>query len=64
LRTQILPLEAQRLESNTFGQYYEVLGMLTGSNGVALAVRIIWMTEYLSGITKFVTLIPDKRRSE
>lgn len=64
LRDQLLPLEAQRLESNTFGQYYEIRGMLSGPNGVALAVRTIWMTESLSGITKFVTLIPDKRRIE
>ena len=64
LRTQLLPLEAQRLESNTFGQYYEIRGTLSGPNGVALAVRTIWMTEHLSGVTKFVTLIPDKRRTE
>jgi hypothetical protein len=62
LRTQILSLETQRLESNKFGQYYQIQGMLTGPNGVPLAVRTIWMTEHLSGITKFVTLIPDKRR--
>jgi hypothetical protein len=24
-----------------------------------LRVRTIWMTEYLSGVTKFITLIPD-----
>ena len=35
LRAQILPSEAQRLESNKFGQYYEVRGTLTGPNGVA-----------------------------
>ena len=64
LRTQLLPLEAQRLESNTFGQYYEIRGTLTGPNGVALPVRTIWMTEHLSGVTKFVTLIPDTRRTE
>lgn len=62
LRTQILPLEAQRLESNKFGQYYQVRGMLTGPNGVAVPVRTIWMTEHLSAVTKFVTLVPDKRR--
>jgi len=60
LREQILPLDATALESNQFGQYFEVRGRLTGPNGVALAVRTIWMTEHLSGITKFVTLIPDK----
>ena len=64
MRAQLLPLEAQRLESNTFGQYYEVRGTLTGPNGVALPVRTIWMTEHLSGVTKFVTLIPDQRRTE
>jgi len=60
LREQILPLDATALESNKFGQYFEVRGRLTGPSGVALAVRTIWMTEHLSGITKFVTLIPDR----
>jgi len=60
LRTQILPLEAVVLEANKFGQYCEIRGRLTGPNGVALAVRTIWMTEHLSGITKFVTLIPER----
>lgn len=63
LRLQILPLEAKPLESNQFGQYHEIRGTLTGPNGVTLAVRTIWMTEHLSGITKFVTLIPDKGRT-
>lgn len=63
LRTQILPLDAVRLESNKFGQYYEICGTLKGPNGMTLPVRTIWMTEHLSGITKFVTLIPDKRRA-
>ena len=63
LRTQILPLEAVALESNKFGRYYEIRGTLTGPNGVPLAVCTIWMTEHLSSVTKFVTLIPDKRRT-
>lgn len=63
LRTQILPCEAIALESNNFGQYYEIRGTLTGPNGVTLAVSTIWMTEDLSSVTKFITLIPDKRRS-
>lgn len=61
LRTQILPLEAETLESNEFGQYYQVRGTLTSPNGVALPIRTIWMTEHLSGVTKFITLIPDQR---
>lgn len=60
LREQILPLDATVLESNKFGQYSEIRGRLTGPNGVVLTVRTIWMTEHLSGITKFVTLIPDR----
>ena len=61
LRTQILPLHAMALESNKFGMLYEIQGTLAGPNGVTLAVRTIWMTEHLSGVTRFVTLIPDKR---
>jgi len=51
------------LEAGKFGQYYEIRGTLSHPKGVTLAVRTIWMTEHLSGITKFVTLIPDKRRT-
>jgi hypothetical protein len=61
LRTQILPLESVPLESGKFGQYYEIRGTLNGPNGATRTVRTIWITEHLSGITKFVTLIPDKR---
>jgi hypothetical protein len=60
LRLQ-LSLEAVPTKSNKFGQYYEIRGSLTGPNGVMLAVRTVWMTEHLSGVTKFVTLLPDKR---
>jgi len=63
LRTQILPLDAAPLESGKFGQYYESRGTLKGPNGAMRAVRTIWITEHLSAITKFVTLIPDKRRT-
>jgi hypothetical protein len=61
LRRQILTLDAVPLESGKFGEYYEIRGTLNGPNGVMRSVRTIWITEHLSGITKFVTLIPDKR---
>jgi hypothetical protein len=64
LRTQLLPQEARPTKSNRFGQYYETRGSLTGPNGITLNVRPIWMSEHLSGITKFVTLLPEKRSSE
>ncbi len=63
VRAQLLPLEATPGKSNQFGQYYETCGSLIGPNGVTLAVRAIWMTEHLSGVTKFVTLLPDKRKA-
>ncbi len=63
LRIQIASVDAVPRESNKFGQYYEICSTLIGPNGVTLAVRTIWMTEHLSGITKFVTLIPDRRRT-
>jgi len=64
LHDQILPLDAIPLERNQFGQYYEIRGVLKGPNGTILSVRTIWMTEHLSGTTKFITLIPDNRRVE
>jgi hypothetical protein len=63
LRAQILPLDAVAAGENKFGRYFEVCGLLRGPNGVALRVRTIWMTEHLSGSTKFVTLIPDKQKT-
>lgn len=63
LRTQILTLDAEHLEANKFGQYFELRGTLSGPNGQRLPVRTIWMTEHLSHITKFITLVPDKRRT-
>ena len=62
LRTQILSLDAEELESNEFGHYYQIRGVLIGPNGKELPIRTIWMIEHLSGGTKFITLIPDKRR--
>ena len=62
LRDQILPLDASFVEQNQFGDYFEICGALGGPNGVALRVRTIWMTDRLSGCTKFVTLLPDKTK--
>ena len=40
------------------GRYFEIVGVLVGPNGVALRVKTVWMTEHLSDVTKFITLIP------
>lgn len=49
---------ATMVDDNKFGCYYEMRGTLPGRSGVRLQVLTIWMTEHLSGLTKFVTLIP------
>ncbi|MEM6837103.1 MAG: DUF6883 domain-containing protein [Cyanobacteria bacterium P01_C01_bin.120] len=61
LRSQILPLEAALSdEPNRFGDVYEIRGVLPGVNDVGLAVITIWMIEYETKVTKFITLYPDK----
>ena len=60
IRDQLLPLEAQKNEQTDYGPKYIIRGRLTGPNGVALHVVTVWMTEYATGITKFITLYPDK----
>jgi hypothetical protein len=53
-------LRTQPLHSTEFGQFYEIRGPLVGPNGVTLQIRSIWMKENVSGVTKFITLIPEK----
>jgi hypothetical protein len=50
--------DAQLVDENDFGLYYEAVGVLRGPSWVALRVRTIWLTERLSGTTRFITLIP------
>jgi hypothetical protein len=59
LRAQILNQDAAALETTSCGQLYEIRAPLVGPSGRTMRVRTIWMTEYLSGATKFITLIPD-----
>lgn len=61
LREQALPLTASMLHKNEFGQYYEIRAKLQGPNGRILSVQTIWLREHLSGQTKFITLIPDRK---
>lgn len=59
LRTQLLALEAEFVESTEYGDKYCIYGALTGPNGRRLRVASFWMTEHATGITKFLTLYPD-----
>jgi len=63
LRKQILSIDATPIEKTIFGQMYEICGELFGPNGKSLSVITIWMTEYENGITKFITMFPNKRRN-
>ncbi len=61
LRNQVLPCHAKPTDKTQYGQTYEIIGELIGPNGKKLSVCTIWMTEFLSGITKFITMFPAKR---
>jgi len=62
LRPQLLPVEAEWIEDTRFGVMYEIRGPLTGPNGKTLKVRSYWMTETETGVTKFITMFPEKER--
>lgn len=62
LRQQILTLEATEAEQTKHGTVYEIRGNLRGPNGMALSVITIWMTELVTGLTKFITLFPAKEK--
>lgn len=61
IREQLLPLEAEFVENTEYGPKYLIRGELVGPNERSLRVVSIWMTEYATDETKFVTLYPDKR---
>lgn len=61
LRKQILSLDVVPIEKTEYGQLYEIKGKLTGPNGISLSVCTIWMKETATGISKFITMFPDKR---
>ncbi len=61
LRKQILSLDVVPIEKTEYGQLYEIKGKLTGPNGISLSVCTIWMIETETGISKFITMYPDKK---
>lgn len=60
LRSLLIDQEAIPTERSEYGQFYEIRGLLTGPSGRPLRVKTVWMTEHLSGRTKFITLVPDR----
>ena len=62
IRQQVLSQEAVPIEQTRYGEYFEIRASLSGPNRVALNVRTVWMRESSSGVTKFITLYPDRGR--
>ncbi len=62
LRVQVLPDDATLIEQTVYGNIFEIRSALTGPNGTTLFVKTIWMHEFRSSMTKFITLYPDKGR--
>jgi hypothetical protein len=62
LRLHVLSAEAMLIEQTDYGNLFEIRTALPGPNGHTLFVRTIWMYELRTGMTKFITLYPDKRR--
>jgi len=62
IRQQLLPLEAEFEETTEYGDTYRISGTLKGPNGQTLRVVSIWMIEHASGLTKFITLYPQKEK--
>ena len=60
IREQLLPLDAEFIETTEYGEKFRIRGVLTGPNQRSLRVISIWMTEQATGLTKFITLYPAK----
>ena len=60
LREQLMTLDAEFIEDTEYGPKYRIRGTLTGPNGRALRVVTIWMADEAAGVTKFLTLYPEK----
>ena len=63
IRQQILSKDAVSIEETEYGELFEIQASLAGPNGVILSLRTIWMRESRSGLTKFITLYPDRGRT-
>ena len=60
IRRQILILDAVSIEKTHYGELFEIRGSLAGPNSRILRVKTVWMQEFRTGITKFITLYPDR----
>ena len=61
LRNQILTLDAVFTDKTNYGDVFQIKGILQGPNGQSLRVCTIWMIEYDSHLTKFITMYPERK---
>ena len=61
LRKQILPLDAEFVETTEYGEKFRIRGVLTGPNGRSLSVSSIWMTEPSDGIDQVCHAVSGER---
>lgn len=55
----LLVNEAILDKETSFGNIYEIKGVLVGVNGVRLRVATYWIIDSLTDETRFITLLPD-----
>jgi hypothetical protein len=60
LRTLIETNEAVEDRMDKYGKYYQVAGILTGTNGISLSVITVWLQRQIDGNFQFITLTPRK----
>ena len=58
LRTQVLTQPAALIETSRYGRKYLIRACLRGAQAVELNILSVWMET--DGVTRFVTLVPDK----
>jgi uncharacterized protein DUF6883 len=54
-----LPQDAVPPERTRYGEFFEIRASLAGPNGKILKVKTVWIEEFGTGISRFITLYPD-----
>jgi len=62
LRKQFKFTDAEFIEITEYGKMYQIKGKLKDPNKIGLCVSTIWIIESNTGISKFVTMYPDKKK--
>jgi hypothetical protein len=60
LKTLVEDSEAVEDRRDEYGTYYQVAGILTGTNGISLSVITVWLQRQIDGNFQFITLKPRK----